>query len=268
MRVVIKGAGDIATGIAVRLFRARFQVILTEVARPTAVRRTVSFAEAVWEGTATVEGVEAMIAPSVAAAAEILHVGRIPVLVDPEAECVSWFRPDVVVDAVLAKQNLGTDITDAPLVIAVGPGFLAGVDCHAVIETQRGHDLGRVILEGGAAPNTGVPAEIGGHDKKRVLRAPASGMFLPVVEMPIGTRVRPGDVVGWVDDASVVVEIDGILRGVLAPGVPVSEGMKCGDVDPRCELDHCYTISDKARAVGGGVLEAILRLYPGSVTLG
>jgi len=241
---------------------------MTEIARPTAVRRTVSFAEAVWEGTATVEGVEAMVAPSIEAAGEILAIGRIPVLVDPDANCLPWFRPDAVVDAILAKRNTGTDITDAPLVIAVGPGFEVGVDCHAAVETQRGHDLGRVILEGSAAPNTGIPAEIGGHDKKRVLRAPASGIFLPVVGMEIGTRVKPGDIVGWVDEAPVAVEIDGILRGVLAPGVPVAVDTKCGDVDPRCELDHCYTISDKARAVGGGVLEAILRLYPGTVTLG
>ena len=268
MLVVIKGAGDLATGIAVRLRRARFQLVMTEISIPTTIRRTVSFSQILTEGTgvATVEGIEAILASSVDGAKAILAEGRIAVLVDPDAACVAELRPDVVVDAILAKKNLGTKITDAPVVIAVGPGFTVGIDCHAVIETQRGHDLGRVILYGGAAPDTGVPGEIGGEAEKRVLRAPCAGAFRQALE--IGARVVPGAVVGRVGDMSVVSELDGILRGVLADGVPVVLGMKCGDVDPRAVSWHCQTISDKARAVGGGVLEAILQLYPGQITLG
>jgi len=260
MRVLIKGAGDIATGIALRLWHGRFQVIMTEIAVPTTVRRTVSFSRAVLDGSATVEGVTAELASSVAAVSEILDAGRVPILVDPEASCLTELRPDVLVDAILAKRNLGTSISDAPVVIGVGPGFAAGVDCHTVVETQRGHDLGRVILQGEALPNTGVPGEIGGYSLQRVLRAPCDGLFRQ--EMEIGALVSPGDVVGIVEGVPVRTEISGILRGVLASGVLVRPGMKCGDVDPRCEAGHCYTVSDKARAIGGGVLEAILALTP------
>jgi len=260
MRVLIKGAGDIATGIALRLWRGRFAVFMTEIEAPTTVRRTVSFSQAVFDGTATVEGVTAELAPSIETVEEIAALGRVPVLIDPEASCLEQLRPDVVVDAILAKRNLGTAITDAPVVIGVGPGFTAGADCHAVVETQRGHDLGRVIWQGGALPNTGIPGEIGGRSLQRVLRAPCAGMFRQVLE--IGTLVRPGDIVGTVGDVPVKTEIVGILRGVLATGVLVRPGMKCGDVDPRCEEAHCYTVSDKARAIGGGVLEVILALTP------
>ena len=267
MLVVIKGAGDLASGIAVRLRRARFQVVMTELSMPTTIRRTVSFSQVLTEGTgaATVEGMEAFLAPSVDGAGAILAEGRIAVLVDPDAACVAELCPDVVVDAILAKENLGTQITDAPVVVAVGPGFTAGTDCHAVIETCRGHDLGRVILYGGAAQNTGVPGEVGGQTGKRVLRAPCAGVFRQALE--IGARVTTGDVIGRVGDVPLVSELDGILRGVLADGMPVVSGMKCGDVDPRAVSWHCQTISDKARAVGGGVLEAILQLYPGPITL-
>ncbi|MCL2562902.1 MAG: selenium-dependent molybdenum cofactor biosynthesis protein YqeB [Oscillospiraceae bacterium] len=265
MLVVIKGAGDIATGVAVRLWRARFQVVMTEVPQPTTVRRTVSFSQAVYDGAARVEGIEAVRISSADEAETFLRIGRIPVLVDAEAACVRLLAPDAVVDAILAKRNPGTAISDAPVVVGVGPGFTAGADCHAVVETERGHDLGRVILEGSAAPNTGVPGEIGGYDLQRVLRAGSAGVFRQVLE--IGTRVNAGDVVGTIDGAPVVSEINGILRGVLASGISVKPGMKCGDVDPRCEPGHCHSVSDKARAVGGGVLEAILRLCPGTVTL-
>jgi len=220
----------------------------------------VSFSQAVFDGTATVEGVTAEFASSVEDAEEIVVSGGVPVLVDPGAFCLVLLRPDVVVDAILAKRNLGTAVTDAPVVIGVGPGFMAGADCHAVVETQRGHDLGRVIRQGEALLNTGVPGEIGGHSQKRVLRAPCRGVFRQM--LPIGSLVRPGDVVGMVDDVLVRTEIKGTLRGVLATGVLVRRGMKCGDVDPRCEERYCYTASDKARAIGGGVLEAILALTP------
>ena len=265
MLVVIKGAGDIATGVAARLHRARFQVVMTDIAVPTAVRRTVSFSQAVTDGVATVEGVEARLAQSAEEAKSIVAGRQVAVLVDPKAACVQTLRPDAVVDAILAKENLGTKITDAPVVVAVGPGFTAGKDCHAVVETQRGHDLGRVILQGDAEPDTGIPGEIGGHSYLRVLRAPAAGAFRE--GLPIGTRVKAGDVVGMVGDTPLTVELDGILRGILADGVQVVPGMKAGDVDPRAVPEHCNTISDKARAVGGGALEAILELYPGTVTL-
>ncbi|MCL2842769.1 MAG: selenium-dependent molybdenum cofactor biosynthesis protein YqeB [Oscillospiraceae bacterium] len=265
MRVVMRGAGDIATGIALRLFAARFQVIMLETAQPTAIRRTVSFSTAVVNGTATVEGVAGVLTPSIDKVEPILASGKIAVLVDPNARLLPQLHPDALVDAILAKRNLGTARTDAPVVIGVGPGFTAGVDCHAVVETKRGHDLGRVILQGQGAVNTGIPGEIGGHSSLRVLRAPSAGTFRQVLD--IGTHVTPGDVIGTVDGVPVVTEIAGILRGVLPSGIPVVPQMKCGDVDPRCALSHCYTVSDKARAVGGGVLEAILRLSPGPVTL-
>lgn len=265
MRVIIRGAGDLATGIARRLYSARFQVILLETPQPTAIRRTVSFSAAVTDGTTTVEGVECVLASSVDEVETILAAGNIALLVDPQAHCLPQLRPDALVDAILAKRNLGTAITDAPVVVGVGPGFTAGTDCHAVVEAQRGHDLGRVILQGAAAANTGVPGEIGGHSTLRVLRAPAAGVFRQALD--IGTSVAPGDVVGTVDGVPVVTEIEGMLRGVLPTGVPVMPGMKCGDVDPRCARSHCYTVSDKAQAIGGGVLEAILHLFPGPVTL-
>ena len=266
MRVLIKGAGDIATGIAIRLHRARFQIIMTEIPVPTTVRRTVSFSSAVTEGSMTVEGIEAVRIPSVDRAEETWAAGKIPVLIDPAAACILHLNPDAVVDAILAKRNLGTSIADAPVVIAVGPGFMAGVDCHAVVESNRGHDLGRVILQGSAAPNTGVPGEIGGHGMDRVLRASAGGVFQQ--KLDIGTQVKSGDVVGTVDGEPIIAQIDGILRGVLRSGVVTTAGMKCGDIDPRCALAHCYTVSDKARAIGGGVLEAILGLYPQDESLG
>lgn len=260
MLVVIKGAGDIATGIALRLHRARFRIVMTDIARPTAIRRTVSFCEAVPLGETTVEGVAAELAQNAAAAREITARGRVAVLVDPQADCVRELQPDALVDAVLAKRNLGTGIADAPVVIGVGPGFTAGEDCHAVVETQRGHTLGRVIMKGAAAPNTGVPGNIGGYTVERLLRAPTDGIFHPA--LPIGALVQPGQPAGYVDGVPMVCGISGILRGILPDGTPVQKGMKSGDIDPRCKIEHCFTASDKALSVGGGVLEAILRLTP------
>lgn len=258
MLVVIKGAGDIATGIALRLYRAGFRVVMTDLPRPTAIRRTVCFSQAIALGETTVEGVVARRAETPGEALDILKTGAIPVLTDEKAACVQALRPAVLVDAILAKKNLGTKITDAPAVIAVGPGFTAGVDCHRVVETQRGHYLGRVIGEGSAAPNTGVPGNIGGYTTERVLRAPADGIFRPVKE--IGDRVTAGDVAGYVGDVPVLCTINGVLRGILPPDTPVSAGMKSGDIDPRCKIEHCFCASDKALAVGGGVLEAALAL--------
>lgn len=256
MLVLIRGAGDIATGIALRLYRSGMQVVMTDLPRPTAIRRTVCFSQAVVQGSARVEEVTARLT-EVGNVPSVLRKGEIPVLADPHCSCLEALKPDVLVDAILAKRNLGTTITDAPAVIAVGPGFTAGVDCHAVVETMRGHDLGRVIWQGSALPNTAVPGLIGGYAGERVLRAPKDGVFHP--HCRIGDRVEAGDVVGDVDGVPMTCTIGGILRGILPDGTPVNEGMKAGDVDPRCEPSHCSRVSDKALAVGGGVLEAILQ---------
>ncbi|MBX5493167.1 MAG: EF2563 family selenium-dependent molybdenum hydroxylase system protein [Chloroflexi bacterium] len=256
--IVIKGAGDLASGVAVRLWRAGLRVLMTEIAEPTVVRRTVAFAEAVFAGETRVEGIVARRADDLAEIEAILAAEAIPVLVDPEATVVRLLRPTVVIDAIMAKRNVGTRIDDAPVVIALGPGFVVGVDCHAVVETQRGHYLGRALYQGAALPDTGVPGSIGGYTRERVLRAPRAGRL----ERPaaIGSHVEPGDVVAWVDGAPVRSAIAGTLRGLVCEGVRVAAGMKVGDVDPRAARDHCFTVSDKSLAVGGGALEAVLYL--------
>lgn len=258
MLVVIRGAGDIATGIALRLWRAGMQVVMTDIPAPTAIRRTVCFSQAVVHREAEVEGVQARRAEGPEQVAELLKEGVIPVLADPEGSCIPVLKPDAVVDAILAKKNLGTKITDAPVVVGVGPGFTAGVDCHAVVETMRGHTLGRVYHQGSALPNTGIPGLIGGFAGERVLRAPADGIFHQLLD--IGAQVKMGDVAATVDGEPMICTLDGVLRGILPEGTPVHKGMKAGDIDPRCAVEHCYTASDKALAVGGGVLEAILHL--------
>jgi len=231
---------------------------MTDLPQPTAIRRTVCFSQAIPLGETVVEDVTARRAESAAQARELLAQGVVPVLPDPSGGCIPALRPDAVVDAILAKKNLGTKITDAPVVVGVGPGFTAGVDCHAVVETMRGHCLGRVIYDGSAQPNTGIPGLIGGFAGERVLRAPAAGTFHPVRK--IGDRVRQGDTAATVDGVPMLCTLDGILRGILPEGTPVFPGMKAGDIDPRCKVEHCYCASDKALAVGGGVLEAILAL--------
>ena len=258
MLVLIRGAGDLASGIALRLKRAGIDVVMTDLERSTAIRRTVCFSQALTTGRFTVEDVTAVRA-SAETASGVLSQGEIPVLADPQAACRTFLRPDAMVDAILAKKNLGTRIGDAPIVVACGPGFTAGVDCHAVVETMRGHYLGRVLYEGGALPNTGVPGLIGGFAGERVLRAPADGVFRPLLD--IGAAVRQGDVAATVGEIPMLCTLDGVLRGILAGGTPVRRGMKAGDIDPRCEPEHCYCASDKALAVGGGVLEAVLHFY-------
>ena len=257
MLVLIRGAGDLASGIALRLHHAKFQVVMTDLPQPTAIRRTVCFSQAILFGEMTVEDVTAKCAASVAEAKEILAQGCIPVLADPECSCIGELKPDVLVDAILAKRNLGTKITDAPCVIGVGPGFTVGIDCHAAVETMRGHTLGRVITEGSPIPNTNIPGLIGGFAGERVLRAPADGIFRQLLQ--IGDHVKQGDVAGTVNGEPMLCQIDGMLRGILADGTPVHKGMKSGDVDPRGEKSYCYLVSDKALSIGGGVLEAILR---------
>ena len=258
MLALIRGAGDLASGIALRLWRSGISVVMTELPRPTVIRRTVSFADAITHGTMTVEDVTAQFAADAREAKELLAQGVIPVLADPECRCRGELKPDVIVDAILAKRNLGTRITDADIVIGVGPGFTAGEDCHAVVETMRGHTLGRVFYRGSALPNTNVPGLVGGFAGERVLRAPADGVFAGVKK--IRELVQEGDVVGYVAGVPMCATISGVLRGLLADGVEVKRGMKSGDIDPRGEVAYCDTVSDKANAVAGGVLEAILHL--------
>lgn len=261
MLVLIRGAGDLASGIALRLFHAKMQVVMTDLPRPTAIRRTVCFSEAILHGEAKVEDVTAAFAKDSDHARQILREGKLPVLADPEGKCIPELKPDALVDAIIAKRNLGTKITNAPCVVGVGPGFTVGVDCHAAVETMRGHTLGRVITEGSPLPNTNIPGLIGGFAGERVLRAPADGVFTPVRQ--IGDLVQQGEVAGYVGDAPMYCQLSGVLRGLLAEGVKVHKGMKAGDVDPRGEVSYCYQVSDKALSIGGGVLEAILRFSEG-----
>ena len=258
MRVLIRGAGDIATGIALRLCRARLQVVMTDLASPTAIRRTVCFSQAIVYGTTAVEGIYAVYAKDCAEAERIMAQGDIPVLADPDCFCRRDLKPDALVDAILAKRNLGTTMADAPVVVGVGPGFTAGEDCHAVVETMRGHTLGRVIYRGSALPNTSIPGLVGGFAGERVLRAPADGILHQLAD--IGVTVSEGDVVATVEGQPMRCTISGVLRGILPEGTPVFRGMKAGDVDPRGKREYCDTVSDKALAVGGGVLEAVLAL--------
>lgn len=257
MLIVIRGGGDLATGVALRLYRSGMDVVICETAVPTSIRRTVCFSEAVRLEEMMVEGVTARRAVPEEVPA-LLAAGIIPVLVDPEGACIPGLRPDAVVDAILAKRNLGTSMDMAPIVVAAGPGFTAGVDCHAAVETMRGHYLGRVIYEGSPLPNTNIPGLIGGYAGERVLRAPADGVFQGARQ--IGDLVRAGDTAGYVNGVPMLCTIDGVLRGLMADGVPVTKGLKSGDVDPRCAPEHCLCASDKALAVGGGVLEALLHL--------
>ena len=254
--ILIRGAGDIASGIAVRLHRCGFTLAMTDLSKPTSIRRTVCFSEAVLHGNCRVEDIEAEKAASKADADLILQRGHIPVFADDDGTVLSLLQPETVVDARLAKVNLDTSISDAPIVVAVGPGFTAGRDCHAVVETQRGHYLGRVIYDGAAAPNTGVPGNIGGYTVERIIRAPKAGIFHPVHR--IKDQVQANEIVAYVDKIPVYCRIGGTLRGILPEGIQVFEGMKSGDVDPRCQPEHCLCASDKALSVGGGVLEALL----------
>lgn len=253
--VFVKGGGDLGTGVAWRLHKSGFPVVVTERDMPFVVRRTVAFASAVFEGEIAVEGVTAWRAQDVSEAVRLLEDGIIPVLVDPECESRHELKPAVLVDAIMAKRNTGTKISHAALVLALGPGFTPNIDCHCVIETQRGHNLGRALWSVPAAPNTGIPGEIGGKSAERVLRAPRNGVIAGVKR--IGDKVTAGDLVVKVDGESVLAPFDGILRGLVHDRLKVEGGMKIGDVDPRAKREHCFTISDKALAIGGGAAQAI-----------
>ena len=255
MKILIRGAGDLATGIASRLYGAGHQILMTEIEVPLTVRRTVALSRAVYEGSARIEEMEGFLAEDRKSALAVMERGDIAVMTDPGMECRKWFQPDVVVDAILAKKNLGTEITDAPFVVGVGPGFTAGHDCNCVVETKRGHTLGNIIWRGSAIPNTGVPGNVGGYTIERLIRAGADGRIEPKVQ--IGDYVERGQIVAITGGVPVYAQMSGIVRGMLQEGVHVWKNLKIGDIDARTEVSHCYTISDKARAIGGGVLEAV-----------
>lgn len=254
--ILVRGGGDLASGVIYRLHRAGFPVVVTELETPVFVRRAVCYGEAVYSGAITVDGVTACHAGSIDAAQLWLEREAVPVLVDPAGASLTALQPAVVVDARMAKANLGTRLTDAPLVVALGPGFTAGVDCHAVIETNRGHNLGRVISTGAAEADTGEPGVMGGHTHSRVLRAPAAGYVQS--HWAIGDTITAGQVIASVAGEVVTAAFTGVLRGLIHGQVWVEPGMKIGDLDPRAERSNCFTISDKSLAVGGGVLEAVL----------
>ena len=269
--VAVKGAGDLATGVMHRLFLAGFPVLATELPEPTVVRRTVAFAEAVLLDEMTVEGIIARRAGSLEEVRALLASRQIPIVVDPDGILLKQLHPMVLVEATLSKRNSGITISDAPIVIALGPGYEAGKDVHAIVETKRGHNLGRVYYQGRAEANTGVPGAIGGYTSERLLKAPAAGKFYGVRQ--IGDMVQSGETVAQIHAPTcsgipcdcqqavpVKTSISGILRGLLRDGLTVKTSMKVGDIDPRAAPEHCFTISDKSRAIGGGVLEAILHL--------
>ena len=261
--IVVRGGGDLATGTIHKLYRCGFPVLILEVEKPSAIRRNVAFSEAVYEGTHTVEDVTCYRADSVSQALSFLQEGKLTVLVDPKGNAVSELQPMAVVDAILAKKNLGTHKQMAPIMIALGPGFEAGVDVDAVVETQRGHNLGRVIRSGRAAPNTGIPGMINGFGRERVLYSPAEGVLKNICR--ITDTVHKGDVIAEVETGTgavpVIATLDGLLRGLLRDGYPVTNHFKIADIDPRMEeYQNCFTISDKARCIAGGVVEAILQL--------
>ena len=258
--IIVRGAGDISTGTIHRLFRAGFPVLTLETDHPSAIRRKVAFSEAVYDGTATVENVTAVRIGDAGQTGEILAQGKLPLLIDPTGASIRGMKPDVVIDAILAKKNLGTTMDMAPLTIALGPGFEAGRDVHFVIETMRGHDLGRIISSGFAAANTGVPGIIGGYGAERVIHSPAAGIFRQHRE--IADEVQAGETIGTVEtlagEIPVVTVIPGILRGIIRDGYPVPKGFKLADVDPRLDQrKNCFTISDKARCIAGSVLEVV-----------
>ena len=260
--VGIKGAGEMASGVAWRLWQANIRrIFMLEIPRPMAVRRQVSFCEAIYEKEFSVDGVTAVRVENEAGIYQAWEQGRLAVAVDPRWTMIARIQPQIVIDAILAKINLGTSINEAPLVIGMGPGFQAGVDVHMVIETNRGHNLGRVLLTGAAEANTGIPGDIGGYAQERVLRAACGGIFTTGAQ--IGALVRQGEQIGAVAGKPVAAGIAGIIRGLLRGGTEVEQGAKLGDIDPRGETGYCDTVSDKALAIGGAALEAILRIYNG-----
>lgn len=261
--VIVRGGGDLATGTISKLYHSGFPVLILETEKPSAIRRNVSFCEAVYEGSWQVEGLSCELAKDMDEAISLLKQGKLVLLVDSKGQCIPKLNPLAVVDAILAKRNLGTHIDMAPITIALGPGFEAGKDVDAVIETMRGHNLGRIIYTGSAQANTGIPGMISGYAAERVLRSPVKGIIK--AEKAITSVVKQGDIIAWIENEQervpVTATINGLLRGLLRDGYEVTEGFKIADIDPREEeYQNCFTISDKARCIAGGVLEAILHL--------
>jgi xanthine dehydrogenase accessory factor len=256
MIVLLRGGGDLASGVALRLQRAGLRVVITELPHPLTVRRLVAFSAAVTRGETAVEGVTAQLVAGLDDLYTCLHEGTLPVLVDPQAEIRHRLKPSVLVDGRMRKAAPELGMQAAPLVIGLGPGFSAGENCHAVIETKRGHTLGRVIWKGPAEPDTGLPEAVLDQDRSRVLRAPRNGVL--EAHLRIGEQVSRGQAIAVVAGETVHAPFAGVLRGLLIPGTQVEKGMKIGDVDPRAKPEYTRLVSDKALAVGGGVLEAIL----------
>ena len=261
--VIIRGGGDIATGTIYKLRRCGYKVLVLEIDKPSAIRRNVAFSEAVYEGSWKVEDITARLAKNIEEAEEIMEAGDVAVMIDPFCESLKYLKPVALVDGILAKKNLGTNRTMAPVTIALGPGFVAGEDVDAVIETMRGHQLGRIILEGTAIPNTGIPGAVAGFTKERVIHAPAAGILRNVSH--VTDTVKKGQSIAYIEAEEGRVEVtatlDGLLRGLIRDGYEVTKGFKIADIDPRIEeYENCFTISDKARCIAGGVLEAILYL--------
>ena len=261
--IIVRGAGDLATGTIHRLKKSGFHLLVLETDHPAAIRRQVALSEAVYSGSACVENVEAVRIENTGQLHQAWDEEKVPVLVDPEGESIRLLKPKVVVDAILAKKNLGTNRQMASCTIALGPGFTAGVDVDYVVETMRGHNLGRIYESGTAIPNTGVPGIIGGYAAERVIHSPATGMLRNVHH--IGDTVKAGEALAYIEteegkQVPVPATITGLLRGIIRNEFPVTTGLKIADIDPRkSEYANCFTISDKARSIGGSVLEAILR---------
>ncbi|KNF07098.1 selenium-dependent molybdenum hydroxylase system protein, YqeB family [Gottschalkia purinilytica] len=254
--VVIRGAGDLATGIGHRLHRSGFKIVMLDIEKPLVIRRTVSFAQAIFEGEIEIDGVTGIRVETIEEVKKAWEDGNIPVMVDPECKIIESIKADILVDAIMAKRNIGTKKDMAPITIAIGPGFEANKDVDVVIETNRGHYLGSLIFEGKAQENTGIPGLIMGYGKERVIKSPESGVIKNIKK--IGDVVKKGEDIAYVENVPVKATLDGTLRGIIKNGSKVLKDLKIADIDPRCSRDHCFTISDKARSIGGGVLEAIL----------
>ena len=257
--VVVRGGGDLATGVVQKFYRTGFKVVVLEKEKPLAIRRTVALCQGVYKREHQVEDMKGILVQSLSECTEVWKQGKIPILIDPKGKWIEEMKPDIVVDGIMAKKNLGTHKNMAPITIALGPGFVAGEDVDVVVETKRGHHLGRLYFKGSAIENTGVPGELEGITHERVVYAPCSGKVRHIKD--IGDEVKKEEGVFYIDDFKVSSPLDGTVRGLIHEGLMVREGMKCADIDPRKEAkEYCYSISDKARAIGGATLEATLIL--------
>lgn len=257
MKVVIRGGGDLATGVAEVLYQSGFKILILDIKKPSSIRRSVCFSEAIYDGVTKVENIICKKVENESEIEKCWNEKIIPIMVDEKGEIIKKIKPDVVVDSIIAKKNLGTTKEMAPITIALGDGFEAGKDVDIVIETMRGHNLGRIITSGRAMKNTGVPGEIKGVSKDRVIYSLANGIFSSVKK--IGDTVQKDEIIGYVGDVEIRGKISGVLRGIIREGYEVTENMKIGDIDPRIEeKNNCFTISDKARSLGGAVLRAIM----------